>query len=77
MAVPALIEALSDEDSGVRASAASALGKIGEPAKEAITALIQALSDKDESVRRAAAEVLKKIGTPEAMKAVEAYEKRK
>ena len=53
--------------------AAFALGRIGEPAKDAVPALIKALSDVENQVRWYAASVLGKIGKPEAMKAVEEY----
>ena len=66
-AVPALIEALKDEDSNVRGSAADALGKIG-PA--AVPALIEALRDDDSDVRYTAA-ALARIG-PAAEAAVPA-----
>ena len=69
--VPVLIKALGDEEGDVRAEAASALGHIGEPAKEAVPALIKTLGDKDKYVRGSAALALREIGTPEAMKAVE------
>ena len=69
-AVPALIEALSNEDEWVRSYAAYALGRIGEPAKGAVPALIEALRDKDVAVCLSVVEALYKIGTPEALKAV-------
>ena len=50
-AVPALIEALGDEDAGVRRHAASLLGKIGPGAEAAVPALIAALKDEDGEVR--------------------------
>jgi HEAT repeat protein len=59
-AVRNLIEALSDEDAGVRATAATALGRFKEPA--AVEALCDALKDKDGKVRRAAADSLGKNG---------------
>lgn len=70
-AVPALVQALKDENSDIRArrSAVYALGKIGPGAKEAVPALVQALEDKDSIIREAAAHVLGKIG-PEAKEAV-------
>jgi HEAT repeat protein len=64
-AVPALIQALGDSDSAVRAAAAEALGAIGDP--QAVPALIQALGDSDCDVRRAAAEALGKLGDPQAV----------
>lgn len=60
-AVPALIEALNDEDSGVRRSAAIGLGDLGDMAKEAITALQTAKADRDVRVREAAAMALHRI----------------
>jgi hypothetical protein len=42
-AVPALIQALDDGDSGVRGGTARALGRIGETAQAAVPALMQAL----------------------------------
>ncbi len=66
-ALPALIEALKDKDSGVREVAAGALREIG---PQALPALIEALKDKDSEVRRAAAEALGKIGGPQALPAL-------
>jgi HEAT repeat protein len=60
-AVPALIAVLKDEDSELRASAATALGGIGPAAKEAVPALSVALKDKDKRVREIAASALRKI----------------
>ena len=62
-AVPALNEALQDDDSGVRSKAASALGRIGPAAKAAVPALIEALQDDDYWVRSKAALALEKIRT--------------
>ena len=67
-AVPALVEALKDKDSGVRERATMALGKIG---PEAVPALVEALKDKDSGVRERAAMALGRIG-PEAKSAVSA-----
>ncbi|CUU33741.1 HEAT repeat-containing protein, partial [Armatimonadetes bacterium GXS] len=61
-AVPALIQALGDEDWAVRAAACAALGRIGDP--QAVPALIQALGDRDKVVREAACGALVKIGKP-------------
>ena len=66
-AIPALIEALKDEDRDVRRTAAWALGQIGPPA---VPALIQALRDEKWEVRQAAAEALEKIGDPQATPAL-------
>jgi HEAT repeat protein len=51
-AVPAMIETLKDKDTGVRKSAALALGLIGPAAKDAVPALIEALKDGDPGDRR-------------------------
>jgi HEAT repeat protein len=59
--VPALVEAMRDENGYVRHDAATTLGKFGEAAREAIPALVVALKDVDPSVRRAAAAALKHI----------------
>ena len=58
-ALPALLQALQDEDGGVRRAAAEALGNIGDP--QALPALTQALQDKDGWVRRAAVKALKQL----------------
>ncbi len=65
-AVPALIQALQDQD--VRRRVALALGKIG--SVDAVPALIQALQDKDINVRASATRALKEIGTLGALNAV-------
>ena len=61
-AVPALIEALADEEPWVRAQAAHALGTIGSPARDAVPALTQALKDPQANVRSKAAFALGEIG---------------
>jgi hypothetical protein len=58
-ALPALIQALQDEEGLVREAAAEALGAIGDP--QATPALIQALQDEEGEVRRAAAKALMKL----------------
>ncbi len=63
-AVPALIEALSDADPGVRLAAAQALGRIGPAAKDAAPALIKAIFDKDVTLRRAARSALRDLQAP-------------
>jgi HEAT repeat protein len=55
----ALIEALKDEDSYVRASVARALGEIGD--SRAVDALIEALKDEDSDVRENSIDALVKI----------------
>ncbi len=60
--VPALINALDDENEGVCRQVAAELGKIGVADERVVPALIKALDDKDESVRRRAAEGLREIG---------------
>ena len=63
-AVPALINALQDENESIRASAAYALGDIGDSAQDAAPLLTQALRDESAWVRRHAAEALGLIGQP-------------
>jgi HEAT repeat protein len=63
--VPALAEALKDENAFVRRDAAVALGKIGPQAQPAVPALLAARKEKERSVRKAADEALKMID-PEA-----------
>ncbi len=67
--VPALTEALADENGYVRRDAAVALGKFGPEARPAVPALSAALKDRDANVRRAAAASLKKIDPQAAEKA--------
>jgi HEAT repeat protein len=69
-AVPALMEALKDENGDVRYAAALALGKIGDP--QAVPALIEALKDKEGDARVIAivAKALAKIGDPQAIPAL-------
>jgi HEAT repeat protein len=69
--IPVLVEALKRRDPGVRAHIATALGRFGPKAKEAVSALILALRDSDCCVRRAAASALGEIG-PEAKPAADA-----
>src|SRR5437660_1470054 len=57
--VPALTEALKDEDGEVRRGAAFGLGSFGKQATEAVPALRTALHDPEARVRKAAAEALK------------------
>jgi len=60
--VPALIDALKDQDAFVRRDAAHALAKFGAEAKPATTALsLAARQDKNLHVRQAAADALKQI----------------
>ena len=67
-AVPALVEALKDEDKDVRAHAAETLGNIGDPS--AIPALTEALNDA--GVRIIATEALGKLGASGVPALVEA-----
>jgi HEAT repeat protein len=62
MAIPALANALADQDAGVRTEAAKALGHIGAQAREAVPSLQRALADPDETVRSEATAALKRIG---------------
>jgi HEAT repeat protein len=63
--VSCLIEALHDNQDGVRMTAAGILRNIGTEAKEAVPALIETLHDQSAAVRSKAAEALKRID-PEA-----------
>src|SRR5262245_18982446 len=54
-AVPALIDAMRDEDAEVRRMITAALGEIGPPSRTAVPALVNSLRDRHESVRRRAA----------------------
>ncbi len=73
IAVSSLSKKLDDNDPGIRALAAFALGKIG--SETAIPGLLKALEDSDEYVRRNAAFALANIGSetaiPELLKALE------
>ena len=70
-AVPALIEALQDQNTDVRGSVGFVLGEIG---RDAVPALTLALQDEDWNIRYSAREVLGKIGTPEALKAIKDFQ---
>ena len=59
--VPALIEALKDENTHVRRESARALGSFGAEARNAVPALQTALRDREPSVRRAAGIALSRI----------------
>ena len=63
-AVPALVETLDSDNESIRASAAYALGDIGNAAQEAVPPLTQALRDESSWVRRHATEALGLIGQP-------------
>ncbi len=64
--VPALTEALRDENPYVRHDAATMLGLFGSQARSAVTALEAARKDRDANVRRAAAAAIKQIA-PDAV----------
>ncbi|QHW34297.1 phytanoyl-CoA dioxygenase [Paenibacillus rhizovicinus] len=65
-AVPALIQALSDEDTQVRFMAGLALVRIGAAAADAVPALAATLQDENRYVRGHSLEALRSIGTKEA-----------
>jgi HEAT repeat protein len=68
-AVPSLINALNDEDTGVRREAVMALGEMKD--SRAVPFLINALRDKDKGIRFEAAKALGKFNDPRAIGAVE------
>ncbi len=70
-AIAPFVQALQDEDAGVRQAAAVTLGQIGLGAIDAVPQLTSALSDADPRVRAAAAFALSAFG-PYAMEAVPA-----
>lgn len=59
--VPALIFSLNAPDPGIRENAASWLGAIGTPAKDALPELRKLLEDSDADVRKAAANAMQRI----------------
>ncbi len=62
-AIPELLKALEDKDSGVRAAAAKAVGQAGSEDPGTVPALVKLLKgDKEESVKIAAAEGLGLLG---------------
>lgn len=61
-AVPALIDALKEEDTAFRREVLFALAAIGPAAKDAVPVLIKAVSDPNEELRPAACYALGKIG---------------
>ena len=63
-AVPQLIEVLSDTDKSVHYYAASALGRIGPEARDAVFLLIGMLDDERENIREIAVTALGRIGQP-------------
>src|SRR5205809_2934017 len=54
-AIPALVDALRDEDVQVRRMVTAALGEIGPPSRTAVPVLANSLRDRNEVVRRRAA----------------------
>ncbi len=65
-AIPAFIDALKNENTEVRATAANALGRYGDQAAAAIPSLVDALKDSDLPVRQGAARALEQLGQPAA-----------
>lgn len=71
-AVPDLADVLSvDRNASMRVASASALSKIGPPARTASRALLRARADEDRAVSTAAKEALEKIGVSDAALAAE------
>jgi HEAT repeat protein len=69
-ALPDIYKSLEDKDAGVRAAAASCLGRCDEPADKAVPLLLKMLKDdKDDSVKIGAANGLAAMG-PEAKSAL-------
>src|SRR5436309_2371335 len=68
-AIPALIDALRDEDVRVRRMITAALGEIGPPSRTGVPVLVHCLRDRNEVVRRRAALALSEMG-PAARAAV-------
>jgi len=60
-AVPLLLENLKHPHDKVRSLAATALGSMDSPPKEAVAALVEALQDSDPEVRKSAASALRVI----------------
>jgi len=69
-AVPVLVQALKEQDLGMRMAAAEALGRIGPAAQPAIPALVNMLKEYENSERTVATYALIQIGDP-AGKAIE------
>lgn len=65
-AVPALVEALGDEQAHVRREAVLALGHIGKPAASASAKIVALLADKDSGIRAAAVWTLMMVGASPA-----------
>jgi hypothetical protein len=63
-AVPALVQALRDDDPGVRLAAVEALGRMAAQAQAALPALRQALADEAPAVRAGAERALRSIPRP-------------
>jgi len=63
--IEVLVEALKDENSSVRESAAEALGELKDP--RAVEPLIEALKDKEPAVQGSAAKALGKLKDPRAV----------
>ena len=67
--VPALIDALGDDVTDVRRTAAGTLGAFASEAQSAVPALTAALRDREPSVRKSAGSALKQIDPAAAHKA--------
>lgn len=62
VSLPLFMQSLTDNDAKVRASAASALGKLGPAASQAVPALLGSLTAEDGGVRESAAAAIQEIG---------------
>jgi len=62
IAIPALVQALTDENWAVRQDCAHLLGKGGSGNKRTIQALLRGLSDTDKLVRKACSDALVQLG---------------
>jgi len=67
VALPALVEALTNQSAERRMGAAMAIGQIRPAAKSAVPALVKAMKDSNEGVRRQASYSLSRMVQPEPL----------